>query len=422
MDRNTDLGFDMDVDVNLFESFHKQEDLSDLNLPDPDKDKDKEPDDQDDKKDKPPTPGATEEEQDNEIIADAIAEYYKNSKQSTEPDPPKKPSSDKKDNTDSSTGDDGDESPIRILYDTLVEKKLIEQYEGFDNTEEGLLAAIDDTIQNRRMDSVEEYIDEAFAKNPTQTQTAKDFIKHLMSGGTVASFKEAYDDDDIDLNAFNDSKNEEAVQKAKETIHRFYQQQGLSTEAINKIIKPQEAVGDEAVLEMAKTLGGLIKQSKATVREKLKQETALRAKQEQDELISYNTQVKQAIEQTEEILGVKLDKKQKEELIQYIFVPSTTVNGRKVSQYQADRMVKTKDPLTTVTQAFLYKNGNKLTEKILEKAEGKVTKTLAEKLSGLASGKAGSKSNQAVPEAGRKNILSELDIENIDVVHLPRRR
>lgn len=406
------LGFEsISSDVNLFATFHDNK--GDIKT------------DPVDDVPEPPTPKSdaslqTVVKAEEDQYDDEIASLIKDFNESGKGEPPIKPAGEPTPKNDQKPDETQNEEtdPVKLIYQDMVTKKIFDNYDGFDGSDESLEAAISHTVQNRLLDGVEEYIDEAFSKVPAQAPIAKAFIAHLAKGGSISSFQQHYSTEDIDETKL-DPANSEAKEQALKVINTFYTGNGLKPEAVAEMLKPYEALGDEAVINLGKTLAGQVKQTQRQQREQEEKRLEESLKTQNEQRQAFNLQVKETIENAEEVLGEKMTKEEREAFVKYVFVPTELVNGKKLSKFQVDQQRLNNDPKYTVAKAFLAMKDLKVGSGIVKKAEQAVTATLATKLRDLQNKK--QTPNQGAGASTKKSILADLDFDNMDVVVMNRK-
>jgi hypothetical protein len=240
---------------------------------------------------------------------------------------------------------DTGENEFSVFAKMLSEKGIIDlNEEEFDPSEKGLVNAVDDTIDQR----IKEEID-LFQKGlPTE---GKDLLRHIMSGGTVSDFVNAYDTpnvEDLDIGG-NNFQNQRAVLK------EFLRLRGDNPEEINETLTDYEDLGKLGKqAEKAKVrLGQYYDDQRRSLAEKTRRDSQARETQRKEVL----SQITDTITGSESIKGFPLSRKRKRELLQYMTEANIKVDGANgpqyVSQFQADEMKASQNVDDFILKAYL---------------------------------------------------------------------
>ncbi len=239
-----------------------------------------------------------------------------------------------------------EENEFSVFAKMLAEKELLDlNEEEFEATEEGLMDAFAGTIESR----VKEELD-LFQKGlPNE---GKDLLRHLMSGGRVSDFVDAYSAPDV-MSLRIDGDSNAANQKA--VLKEFLKLRGDSDNEINETVQDYEDLG-KLERQAAKAQERLAqyyesqKQNLAAQQERINIEREERRK----EVI---TNIQDKVSDSAEIKGFPLSRKVKKDLLSYMTETTTKVEGQDgpqyVTQFQADEMNASQDVDDFILRAYL---------------------------------------------------------------------
>ena len=208
-----------------------------------------------------------------------------------------------------------------------------------------------------------------------------DFVKN---GGNLRDFYDQTVESKIDTESV-DLENEF---QQKQVVREHLKNQGYSDERINRFVSRYEDAGvleDEAkdALELVKEHN---EKTKETLLENQRKQAAEFEKQQQ----KFISDVEKTIDNTDNIAGNKLSKKEKEDLLDYVLTPDNSgLTGfqKEYNKNMSENLVKI---------AYFMKHGESLVDKSVKKGESKAVKNLHDKLKqnkGNKSKKAGSQSS-----------------------------
>jgi len=239
-----------------------------------------------------------------------------------------------------------EENEFSVFAKMLAEKELLDlNEEEFEATEEGLMDAFAGTIESR----VKEELD-LFQKGlPNE---GKDLLRHLMSGGRVSDFVDAYSAPDV-MSLRIDGDSNAANQKA--VLREFLKLRGDSDNEINETVQDYEDLG-KLERQAAKAQERLAqyyesqKQNLAAQQEQINVEREERRK----EVI---TNIQDKVSNSAEIKGFPLSRKVKKDLLSYMTETTSKVEGQDgpqyVTQFQADEMNASQDVDDFILRAYL---------------------------------------------------------------------
>lgn len=261
--------------------------------------------------------------------------------------------------------DSNEDDPLFVFANMLKEKEIIEIGENFEASEDGLINAVESTIDAR----VKEELD--LFQN-TLTGEGRALLKHLINGGEVGSFVNQYSQVGFDKVDIKNSNNQKYV------LSEFMKLRGDNTQEITENIELYE---DNGILAKKAQVA---QQKLVAFQEKQKQEFAERqrlAAEEKErtrgEVIS---NIQDTIANSEEIKGVPLSKKAKKELLSYMTVPTVEINDpsggvQYVTQFQADEMQSSNNIDEFILKAYL-----RMTDYDLSSAKKKSVTAFSSKL------------------------------------------
>ena len=240
---------------------------------------------------------------------------------------------------------DNGENEFSVFAKMLSEKGVIDlNDEDFEASEKGLVAAVDNTIEQR----IKEEIDLFQRGLPTE---GKDLLRHIMNGGDIADFVKTYDTPDISsLNVTGDN-----FQNQRAVLKEFLKLRGDSNEEVEETLTDYEDLGKlEKQAQKAKArLESYYEDQKRALGEKTKQASQAREQQRTEVL----GQITDTIGKSETIKGFPLSRKRKKELLSYMTTANVKVDTPKgsqyVSQFQADEMNASQNVEDFILKAYL---------------------------------------------------------------------
>jgi hypothetical protein len=239
--------------------------------------------------------------------------------------------------------DNIDNDPVAIFANMLQEKEIIDLGEYFEPSEDGLINAVESTIDSR----VKEELD--LFQN-TLTGEGRALLKHLINGGDVGNFVDTYSQVGFDKVDLKNANNQKYV------LGEFMKLRGDSQQEIKENIELYE---DNGILAKKAELA---KNKLVNYQDTQKQEFAQRQVYEAQEKEKVRTEVVSNIQETiansEEIKGVPLSRKAKKDLLSYMTVPAVKINDpgggvQYVTQFQADEMKSSNDIDEFILKAYL---------------------------------------------------------------------
>jgi len=240
-----------------------------------------------------------------------------------------------------------------------LQEKLFEKFgfetEGVDDFKsiDDVVKFVNDTIEEN---SAPKYADEELAK-------MDEFVRN---GGDLRTYLETahggVDVEHIDLNTPDNQKT---------LIKEHLKVKGYSDAKIDRAIERYEDAG--TLEEEAYDAKDMLEEYKAEVAERLLEEQQIQKERILEEQHKYVEDVKKEIEEHSDVRGIPLTKKEKKELLDYIFKP--TKSGK--TKYQED-YIKSKKNL--IESAYFTMKGDALVEKVRRKATSEAASRLKKKL------------------------------------------
>lgn len=277
------------------------------------------------------------------------------------------------------TSDAEDLGEFETDVTALLNEKFSEEL-GWDIPEEEAPKSIKEFV-----DMMKEVVAEASAP-AYANEEVQAFDEYVKNGGNLREFYKSAVEGRVDT----DSVNIENSFDQKKVLSEHLNNQGYSEDRINKMIKRYEDAG--VLEEEAQDALELLKDYNDQNRKKLLEEQEKNAKVIQEQQQKFVSDVEDSIKKLDNIRGVKISNKDKQELLDYILVP----DSEGYTKYQRDYMGDIKNLLES---AYFTKKGDVLLNK--SKAQGKsdAVKNLHDKLKA----NKGNKSRQSGSQDGGTN-------------------
>lgn len=248
-----------------------------------------------------------------------------------------------------------DDNEFLTFAKVLAENELLdlEEDSNIEGNVEGLVEAFGKTIQNR----VKEEID-LFQKGlPLE---GRELLAHLMNGGNVQNFQEAYSTPDFERVSI---EGEENVNNQKWVLAEFLRLRGDSQEEIAETIEDYADLGklEKQASKAQQRLVEFSKRQKEELKERREKEEAAREEKRTEVL----TNIQDTIDESKDIKGFPLTRKAKKDLMTYMTETTVKVdspNGPQyVTQFQADEMKASQNVEDFVLKAYLRMTNYDLT-------------------------------------------------------------
>ena len=260
-----------------------------------------------------------------------------------------------------------EDNEFSVFAKMLNENELLDLPEDFEASEEGLMDAFAGTIESRVKEEIE-----LFQKS--LPEEGKDLLRHLMQGGSVASFTNVYAAPDVTKVTLEGQKN---IFNQRTVLQEFLRLRGDNPEDIKETIQDYEDLGklEQQSKKAQQKLASYYDAQKKQLAQKQEQEQAQRL-QKREEVLN---NIQKTITDSTEIKGFPMSRKVKKDLISYMTdntVKIDTPNGPQyVTQFQADEMEAGKNVDDFILRAYL-----RMTDFSLDGVKKKTTTDLSSKL------------------------------------------
>ena len=263
-----------------------------------------------------------------------------------------------------SAEEEQEDNEFGIFAKMLSEKEILDVNEDFEPTEEGLIEAFEGTVKSR----VQEEID-MFQKG--LPEEGKALLAHIMNGGKVNDFKEVYND--IDVSRLNmQAKNAQVY-----VLSEYMKLRGDTPEEIQEnleLYENNDVLGKHAS-KAQQRLADYQAKRKADLVKRQEEAVAQQEAKRKEVIENINT----TIQDSSDINGFPVSRKQKKELIEYMTIPTVKVGDDYVTQFQADEMKASNEVDDFILRAYLRMTDFDLT-KVKSKTVSKYSYNLKEKL------------------------------------------
>ena len=225
----------------------------------------------------------------------------------------------------------------------LNEKEIIDLDENFEATEDGLLEAVETTVEGR----VKEELD--LFQN-SLTKDGRELLKHLINGGRVSDFVDTNSQVGFEEVDISKSPNQKYV------LREFMKLRGDSEAEIRENLELYE---DNGILaKKAQTAQNRLSAYQEQKKQKFAENQQVAARQKEEKRKEIITNIQDTISKSEEVKGIPLSKKAKKQLLSYMTVPTVKVNDpnggvQYVTQFQADEAKSSNDLDEFILKAYL---------------------------------------------------------------------
>lgn len=288
---------------------------------------------------------AAEEKVQKELQAQQLIEDFENGKNSTktdidaddDDDDDEEGSGNADDNNDDLDNEEPDEKQALIAYyNLMVDNGMWKPSEKeFDGSEEHFAELMQTNRAKEVEDGIDDYLENAFEKNPDGANLGKRLLQHLATGGKIRDFVDDNKDADFDENDFDNEDDTIATEAASSFLRTYYQSLGWSDENINRTIASKKAKG--TIIDEAKdSIEPYKKTAEAKSLERIKLQAVEKQKQ-QERINLYRKGISETLEK-DTVIGLPIGKTKeaKTSLRNYILEPIDTDNGSKATQLQLD--------------------------------------------------------------------------------------
>lgn len=272
---------------------------------------------------------------------------------------------DEGDDEEEGSGDTSEEDEKAELgeYEGEITEYVVEQLSntlGWDLKEDGEFKNIEDVVK---------YLGNVVEQNSSprypneEVQQLADFV---ANGGDLRKF---YDNvySGVDVDNVNLSNADTQKQVIKEQL----KDNGYSDDAIKRRLERYEDTG--ILEEEAEEALDLLKKSKAKKQEKLLKEQEKFQQERQKTQQQFVSDVSSSIKEMKDIRGIKLNDRDKQDLLKYMFQPES--DGR--TRYEKDYR---KNPMNMVESAFFTMKGDAIFKQIEKHASSEAAKKIKSKL------------------------------------------
>lgn len=209
---------------------------------------------------------------------------------------------------------------FELHYNLMVEAGEWEADESFDGTPESYLAIKEKNNTRQAHGVLDEWVEDAFEKNPDGATMGKKLFNHLKNGGTISDFQELYSPDEFKYEDLESDDDDTAESAAVSLVSNYYAALDWKPELIKRKIESWKKTGtliDEAK-ELKEPYQDMVKKSQNQY------EIAMAEQAEKRKLkVKETTQnLKKLIAENKSFAGNKLyeDEKQRKKLEQEMFV------------------------------------------------------------------------------------------------------
>lgn len=317
--------------------------------------------------------------------------------------------------------EDAETNAFSAHYKLMVKSGKWKETENFDGTKEAYNRAEQENYERMGEEALDEYLDEAFARNPHGKQMGMRFIKHLAAGGSVTDFVALNAPRELDFDALDSDKDEEATAAANGILRQYYTDLGWKKPQIDKKMANLEKTGstvEEAQL-VAPAYKEQIEANATAYEENQKKRTAQQKKSQQQ----FNEKILGMINTGHAFGGIKIgkDKKDKDEYKSYFFTPDPETQR---TQLQTDLNAALQDPEFLLYIAAAYRNKlhqkpelaantKKAKREATDDVESTLSSALLNKKIGQHSAKTGFEGGgKSSKKAGGADSRFEFDLEN----------
>lgn len=265
-----------------------------------------------------------------------------------------------------------DDNEFLTFAKVLAEKELLDisEDEEIEPTLEGLMGAFGKTINNRVNEEIE-----LFQKG--LPMEGRELLKHLMDGGNVGDFKEAYNTPEygkVDI-----SGNKESNQKWM--IAEYMRLRGDSQEEIMETLEDYADLGK--LEKQASKAQVRLEQYNKKQREDMIERRKVESNNKEDKRKEVLTNIETTINDSADIKGFPLSRKAKKELLSYMTENAVKIDGpngpQYVTQFQADEMKASQNVDDFVLKAYLRMTNYNL-DGVKKKSKSDLTSKLRKQL------------------------------------------
>lgn len=261
---------------------------------------------------------------------------------------------------DEEDGEDDDDPEIEKDITKMFSSKIAEKL-GWEFTEDEKFEKIEDFV-----DYLTTVVEEA-SKPQFANEEVEKYDEFVRNGGSLKDFYDKMHSGKLEL----DRVDIDSDYDQKSLIKEFLKTQGIKDSIIEKRIERYDEAG--VLQDEAEEALEYLKEYRQKEEQKLLEEQKNIAKVKQQQQHEFVKNVQTNINDINEIRGYKLTDKEKKDLVDYIFKP--TSDG--LTGFQKDYQSNIKN---LIESAYFTKNGDKLIKNVKEKAKSDAYKEIQQKL------------------------------------------
>lgn len=255
-----------------------------------------------------------------------------------------------------SNDDNDDEGELVEPFFDLFSQEL-----GWDVDDESKPKSIKDLVDYMK-NIVEVNSKPAFATD--EIAELNDFVKN---GGKLEQYYEIVNANGVNL----DEVNLESEQDQRNVVRELLSAKGYKKERIDRMVERYETA--ETLKDEAEDAIEELRDLRETEKERLLEEQRNSYEQSLNEQQAFYGTVEQTIKELDNVRGISISQKDRQELLEYIFKPES--DGK--TRYQKDYM---KSHRNLIESAFFTMKGDKLIKTVEQKATNDAIKNLKDKL------------------------------------------
>lgn len=243
-------------------------------------------------------------------------------------------------------------------YNAMVEADEWQAVDDFDGTEASYIKARDHNNELIREEALDEFLDDAFTKNPEGKIIGKKLLAHLANGGSVRSFQAVVAPQELNFEELDNDDDSIAEATANEILTSYYQSVGWKDAQIKSKLASLKKTGN--AVEEAKLIQVPYTEQITAREQQQAQQLENNKKLNQKAQAVINTALNNMIDKGHAFGAIKVgvDKKDKEDYRQYIFIPQEET-GR--SEFSTELNANLRDPefilyIATAMKHKLHKN------------------------------------------------------------------
>lgn len=191
--------------------------------------------------------------------------------------------------------------------------------------------------------------------------------EYVKNGGNIDTYYEVVNTNGINL----ETVNLESERDQRDVVREVLAEKGYKKERIERMLERYETA--ETLRDEAEDAVEELRELRETKKERLLEEQANAKQQETEQQQAFFTTVENSIKDLNDVRGITISNKDKQELLEYIFKPES--DGR--TRYQKEYM---KSHRNLIESAFFTMKGDKLVKAVEQKATSDAVRNLKDKL------------------------------------------